>query len=398
MSIPDTSTIPAVSPATWSFAENYNDAVQLTIDGNQVLYNTNPGDTKLGQLHARTGLHSFELRLGDNSGSSGPYGSGVNGTGLGVAFDENDGLGYRALTDPGDGSLFRLNNTDGGNMSPASTVVMSSNTTLDLNNYSTTVGALANATGTPHGHRVLLGAGTLTLGGNDASTTFSGVISGSGGINKNGAGIFTIKGANTYTGPTSIYSGTLKLESGGSIAGNIIDVKAGTFDVSSLPNYSINSGQVIKGNGSVLGSMSVLGTVQPGESPGILNTDDVTFASGSMLDIELAGTTPGLLYDVLNSTGAISLQDGSELKLSLLNGYTPNEGDAFDIMNFGSLSGVFTTYDLPVLPGGESWDLDDLYQNGTLSVVPEPAALAMLLTTLAAIGSWMAAGKRRHGR
>ena len=72
--------------------------------------------------------------------------------------------------------------------------------------------------------------------------------------------------------------------------------------------------------------MTVLGTMQPGiPSHGILNTGDVTFGNGSILDIELAGTTRGTLYDVLNSSGAISLQDGSELKLSLLSGYTPNE-------------------------------------------------------------------------
>ena len=183
----------------------------------------------------------------------------------------------------------------------------------------------------------------------------------------------------------------MKLDSGGSIAGNIIDVKAGTFDVSSLPGYSLNAGQIIKGNGSVLGSMTVLGTVQPGESPGTLNTGDIIFGAGSMLDIELAGTTPGTSFDVLNSSGAISLQNGSELRLSLLNSYTPNEGDTFDIMNFSSLSGNFSIFDLPSLAGGESWNLDNLYQNGTLSVVPEPAALAMLLTALAAVACWMAA-------
>ena len=66
-----------------------------------------------------------------------------------MAYSTDGGGTYQALTDPGDGSLFMLGNTPGGNMSPASTVVMSSNTTLDLNNYSTTVGALAgtNSTG-----------------------------------------------------------------------------------------------------------------------------------------------------------------------------------------------------------------------------------------------------------
>ncbi len=171
---------PGTDPATWTFAENYNDAVLLKIDGNQVLYNANPSTQSSGNYTLVPGLHSFELRLGGNSYPNGPYGTGVNGTGLGVAYSTDGGATYLALTDPGDGSLFKLNNTDGGNMSPASTVVMSSNTTLDLNNYSTTVGALANASGVPIGHRVLLGSGTLSVGGNDKSTSFSGVISGTG--------------------------------------------------------------------------------------------------------------------------------------------------------------------------------------------------------------------------
>ena len=82
--------------------------------------------------------------------------------------------------------------------------------------------------------------------------------------------------------------------------------------------------------------MDVLGTVQPGESPGILNTGDITFGPGSMLGIELAGIAQGTLYDLLNSSGDVNLQTGSELKLSLLNGYTPNDGDSFDIMNFAA--------------------------------------------------------------
>jgi autotransporter-associated beta strand protein len=390
--------VPGTSNATWTFAENYDDAARLLIDGAQVLYDTQWNVQTSGTRTLTPGLHSFELRVGGNGTPNGPSSGGVSSTGLGVAYSTDGGVTYRALTDPGDGSLFRLTNIANGSLPSATALVMSSNTTFDLGNYSTTIGSLADADGSPAGHRVLLGAGTLTLGGNGTSTTFSGVISGSGGINKNGAGIFTIKGANTYTGPTSIFSGTVKLDTGGAIAGNIIDVKAGTFDVSSLPNYSVNIGQILKGNGSVLGSVTVLGTVQPGESPGTLNTGNITFGSGSMLDIELAGITPGTTFDVLNSSGTISLQDGSELRLSLLGGYTPNDGDSFDIMNFSSLSGTFSSFDLPTLAGGESWDLDNLYQNGTLSVVPEPAALAMLLMALASVACRIAAGKRHHSK
>ena len=186
---------PGTSNATWTFAENYDDAARLLIDGSQVFYDTQWNVQTSGTRILTPGLHSFELRLGGNGTPNGPSSGGVSSTGLGVAYSTDGGVTYRALTDPGDGSLFRLTNVANGSLPSATAVVMSSNTTFDLNNYSTTIGSLADADGNPTGHQVLLGAGSLTLGGNGTSTTFSGVISGSGGINKYGAGIFTIKGA-----------------------------------------------------------------------------------------------------------------------------------------------------------------------------------------------------------
>ena len=61
------------------------------------------------------------------------------------------------------------------------------------------------------GDTVTLGSGSLTAGGARASTTFTGVISGSGGVKQAGSGIFTLSGLNTYTGATTISAGTLQL-------------------------------------------------------------------------------------------------------------------------------------------------------------------------------------------
>ena len=89
-------------------------------------------------------------------------------------------------------------------------------------------------------------AGTLALGGNQSigaiagsgnislssynltadsasSTTFSGVMSGTGAFTKSGAGTLTLSGANTYTGATTINGGTLSISSmaNGGAASNI---------------------------------------------------------------------------------------------------------------------------------------------------------------------------------
>ena len=88
--------------------------------------------------------------------------------------------------------------------------------TLDLNGTSETIGSLAG--GGAAGGNVALGAGTLTMGGNNGTTTYTGILSGTGGLTKAGTGIFTLSGANTYTGATTINAGTLRVAGGAAIA------------------------------------------------------------------------------------------------------------------------------------------------------------------------------------
>ncbi|MFN9958566.1 MAG: autotransporter-associated beta strand repeat-containing protein, partial [bacterium] len=75
--------------------------------------------------------------------------------------------------------------------SDETSVTFASGATFDLNIFVDAVGAIEGD------GSVVLGSGTLTAGGNNASTTFAGVISGTDGrLTKQGDGVLTLSGAN----------------------------------------------------------------------------------------------------------------------------------------------------------------------------------------------------------
>jgi len=100
-----------------------------------------------------------------------------------------------------------------------SAVVISTGATLNITGFSQTIGSLASNNATSGGTgAVTLGAATLTTGGDNTSTTFAGVISGTGGVIKTGSGTQTLSGVNTYTGATTVSAGTLALGASNRIA------------------------------------------------------------------------------------------------------------------------------------------------------------------------------------
>ena len=125
-------------------------------------------------------------------------------------------------------------------------------------------------------------AGTLAFNYPAGGGTFSGIISGAGGVSQLG-GITILTAANTYTGGTMIGTGgTLELGTGGSIVGNVAD--NGTLAFAQAGNVTI--GATISGTGGV----SQLG-------PGILTltavntyTGVTTIASGATLQIGVANS------------------------------------------------------------------------------------------------------------
>ncbi|HVT73469.1 MAG TPA: autotransporter-associated beta strand repeat-containing protein, partial [Lacunisphaera sp.] len=114
---------------------------------------------------------------------------------------------------------------------------------------------------------------TLTLTGtNTGANTLAPVIgdnTGATDLAKSGAGAWTLGGANTYTGLTTISAGTLALSASGSIANSSVAGSGGTFDLSGTSGASIVS---LSGSAAVtLGSQTLTLSNASGTYSGVLS-------------------------------------------------------------------------------------------------------------------------------
>ena len=138
----------------------------------------------------------------------------------------------------------------------------------------------------------------------DTDGTYAGNISGTGTLTKQGTGIVTLTGTNTFTGMTRVNAGTLAVTTS---LGNAVTVNnGGTLDVTgSAGAVTVNSGGTLEGTGNT-GTVTVNsgGTLAPGNSIGTINTSNLTFNAGSIYEVEVnsAGNS-----DLINVTGTVNL-------------------------------------------------------------------------------------------
>jgi len=184
-------------------------------------------------LGALGGNGSVMLGAGTLTVGSGNVSSAFSGVMSGTGRLTKTGTGTFTLG--GANSYSGLTTISGGTLllaaadriADASALSIASAGTLNLGGFNETVASLAGA------GRVTLGTGVLTAGGNNTNTTYSGVMSGSGGLTKIGTGTLTLSGANTYTGATTINAGTLALSGSNRIGDqSAVTVAAGaTFNL-----------------------------------------------------------------------------------------------------------------------------------------------------------------------
>jgi autotransporter-associated beta strand protein len=245
------------------------------------------------------------------------------------------------------------------------------NGTLRFNGFSDTINGLSG-TGTVDG---VSGTSTLSIGDNNATSTFAGVLRNSGvnavlGLTKIGSGTLTLSGSNTYSGPTDIVAGTLAVN--GRVAGAM----------------NVGNGATLAGAGFLDGLVTVAagGVVAPGNSPGTLTMGSgLSLDAASILTFELSGsdyTVGGGINDLIVVNGNFSL-DGL-LNVSAIGGgdfiSTP-DGTSWRLFNYSG--GTFTDNglslnSLPSLGTGRYYQIDTSTTGQVdLVVVPEPGSLAL---------------------
>ncbi|MBN8246580.1 MAG: hypothetical protein J0L84_03960 [Verrucomicrobia bacterium] len=121
----------------------------------------------------------------------------------------------------------------------------------------------------------------------------------------------------------------------------------------------VGGGGLLTGSGLVQGVVEVLagGRVSPGSSPGAITVQgSITFATGSRLEMDLAGTTPVIGYDVLHVTGAVAL--GGTLVLNFTEGFAPREGQTFGLLVCdGGIQGAVAAVEVAGLTPGFEYTL-----------------------------------------
>ncbi len=217
---------------------------------------------------------------------------------------------------------------------------------------------------------VFLGKNDLSVGTNDLSTIFSGIVQDSGSLTKLGAGTLKLTGANTYTGGTTVDGGRL-------VVNNVTGSGTGTGVV------QVNAG-ALSGSGTITGSVTVgtgggpgaaLGPGRRGSKPDTLTIQSaLTFNSEATYNCGLNtksatadqvvanGVTVNNAQFSLLSRGGLALQTGTVLTVINNAAATPIAG-AFANLPDGS---TFTTHGNTFQVNYEGGDGNDL----TLTVVP----------------------------
>lgn len=208
---------------------------------------------------------------------------------------------------------------------------------------------------------------TLTVGANNTSTEFAGVISSGLNLTKVGTGTLTLSGANTYTGTTRIEAGTLALGADNAIPGSpFLIISGGTLALGGFSQSVMVTG-FSAGGISGPGTLDVLGSYsQSGGTIGagaIVNLLDEGLLSGGTIAGTLNHIAPfprrfGIEGGHVTVTGTLDVErilrvaDVAATEVTVTNGGTVRAGDTFIASTIGANGSV------TINGAGSNWNSD----------------------------------------
>ncbi|QYM79384.1 autotransporter-associated beta strand repeat-containing protein [Horticoccus luteus] len=260
-----------------------------------------------------------------------------------------------------------------------SALTVAAGATLDLNNYNQTVGSLA-ASGT-----IALGSATLTAGGDNSSTTVDGVISGSGGLTKTGTGTLSLMSANTYTGATTINSGTVHVENNtalGTAAGGTTVASGAMLELANSVNLGtealtlggngVGSGGALRslsGDNVANGAITLTSATTISTVAGTLGLGGALNTAGNALTFASTGDTAE--SGVISGAGSVTKTGAGDLALSGANTYSGTTTIAAGSLTVTNSNALGTTAGGTVVASGAVLNL-----NGGVNIGAEALTLS----------------------
>jgi len=212
----------------------------------------------------------------------------------------------------------------------------------------------------------LTNGGSIILGGLGPAYMF-GTINNSANLSLAGsAGVFGTVVNNASGGTIHLSGNTPNIFYSTVSNGGAINIDAGAIGL--FYGGVTGSGTITNSGSAQFDATSTTSTVSGTGSTSLVSAATLnanTFAQGG-LTVQLGGDTVGS-YSKLEVAGALSL--AGKLTVSLVNGFTPSLGNSFDLLDWGSLSGHFSSLSLPTLSAGLTWNTTQLYTTGTLAVI-----------------------------
>jgi autotransporter-associated beta strand protein len=220
---------------------------------------------------------------------------------------------------------------------------------------------------------------TLTIGDNDATSTFSGIIEngnaainnsnapgGAFSIEKIGAGILTLDGNNTYTGTTSVNAGALTVNGTHSDAGAYSVNNGGTLGGAGSIDTAAGAGVIINAGGK-LAPGAPAGALRMNLGAGQLSIGGAVASSGPSLLFELGGVGNCDFVQLANPASVLNIGNGAldfnDFAFSPLSGFATGVYTLFDTSNTiagslgSSLSGTIGAFGATISLANNNQDI-----------------------------------------